>query len=473
MGINYSFEDENEIARAHELVKANVGISADRLLVMPQANLETYKDEFEQADSQANALAIVGKYKGQFGRYTEAFLNDVNFTDGYRVVFDFIEKEPATAGTLWQSITDKEQNENALKNSRADFTADKDAFETKFRESFGESFRGNEDLYNEIYAGAYAFYLKNLATIGDNDKSINNTINKFNNTGGIYQFVEINEQPVFIPPNVDGNAIKKNVTDMLDNPHRYNITSGANFTIQDIVENKDEYTVVVEGGTAKLIQNSNILFAAEIYQKLPSGSNEFVYSDVMVHSDDAYDTDTSIIDFDETWSFDKPKNLNNKINKQVAKTKFIETIDNELSPTTVEIDTSTFERVTQLKEIVYKNVADDEGIPYADVFSGDLAVTTRDMQNLNAISLYIKDGDIQPYILDYLSTFDYLGKLKNKDVQKEVTKQWKTKELRVRTTSNTESALMTPLQSLTDIVRSIEIANDVEEENFVGVELIP
>ena len=209
MGINYSFEDENEIARAHELVKANVGISADRMLVMPQANLETYKDEFEQADSQANALAIVGKYKGQFGRYTEAFLNDVNFTDGYRVVFDFIEKEPATAGTLWQSITDKEQNENALKNSRADFTADKDAFETKFKESFGESFRGNEDLFNEIYAGAYAFYLKNLATIGDNDKAINNTINKFNNTGGIYQFVEINEQPVFIPPNVDGNAIKK------------------------------------------------------------------------------------------------------------------------------------------------------------------------------------------------------------------------------------------------------------------------
>ena len=167
------------------------------------------------------------------------------------------------------------------------------------------------------------------------------------------------------------------------------------------------------------------------------------------------------------------KNLNNKINKQVAKTKFIETIDNELSPTTVEIDTSTFERMTQLKEIVYKNVADDEGIPYADVSAGDLAVTTRDMQNFNAISLYIKDGDIQPYILDYLSTFDYLGKLKNKDVQKEVMKQWKTKELRVRTTSNTESALMTPLQSLTDIVRSIEIANDVEEDNFVGVELIP
>ena len=95
------------------------------------------------------------------------------------------------------------------------------------------------------------------------------------------------------------------------------------------------------------------------------------------------------------------------------------------------------------------------------------------MQNLNAISLYIKEGELQPYILDYLSTFDYLGKLKNKDVQKEVMNQWKNKDLRVRTTANTESALMTPLQSLTDIVRSIKIANDVEEDNFVGVELIP
>ena len=173
----------------------------------------------------------------------------------------------------------------------------------------------------------------------------------------------------------------------------------------------------------------------------------------MVTSDDAYDAETSMIDFDETWSFDKPTNLNKKINKDVAKTKFIESIDNELSPTTIEVDTSTFERVTQLKEIVYKEVADEDGISYADVFAGDLAVTTRDMQNLNAISLYIKEGELQPYILDYLSTFDYLGKLKNKDVQKEVMKQWKDKDLRIRTTANTESALMTPLQSLTDIVR--------------------
>ena len=64
----------------------------------------------------------------------------------------------------------------------------------------------------------------------DNEKSINNTINKFSNTGGIYQFVTINEQSVFVPPKVDGLSIAKNVNDMLKHPHRYNITSGANFT---------------------------------------------------------------------------------------------------------------------------------------------------------------------------------------------------------------------------------------------------
>ena len=35
--------------------------------------------------------------------------------------------------------------------------------------------------------------------------------------------------------------------------------------------------------------------------------------------------------------------------------------------------------------------------------------------------------------------------------------KWKVKEERIRTTSNVESVLMTPLQSLTDIVRSISV----------------
>ena len=43
MGFSYSFDNENDIAKAHELVMANVGISVERMLVMPQANLESIK----------------------------------------------------------------------------------------------------------------------------------------------------------------------------------------------------------------------------------------------------------------------------------------------------------------------------------------------------------------------------------------------------------------------------------------------
>ena len=32
---------------------------------------------------------------------------------------------------------------------------------------------------------------------------------------------------------------------------------------------------------------------------------------------------------------------------------------------------------------------------------------------------------------------------------------------------------MTPLQSLTDIIRSIEVPNELEEQTFVGIELTP
>ena len=472
-GITYNFDNEQEITKAHELVKSNVGISADRLLIMPKSNLETYKGELETADTQASALAIVAKQKAQFGKYTEKFLLDAELDDGYRVVFDMVEKEPATAGTIWQSLKDKEQNKNALKDSRTTFADDEKAFATSFKENFGSSFRGNEDLYNDIYEGAYAYYLKNLATIGDNEKAINNTIGKFGNEGGIYQYVDINEQSVFVPQNLDAVAIKNNVEDMLENPHRYSITSSANFTLQDVVENKDEYTVVVEGGSAKIIQNSNILFAAEIYQKLPSGSKQFVYSDVMVNTDDAYNTETSIIDFDETWSYDKKQNLNKNINSQIKDTKIVEVPTSTFEVGTATVNTSTFEKITQLKEIVYKETADADGMNYVDVFSGDIGVTGRDMQNLNAISLYMKDGELKPYILDYLSEFDYLSKLKNLEVQKEVLEKWKVKEQRIRTTSNVESVLMTPLQSLTDIVRSISVEQDNKTYESGEAPLVP
>ena len=237
--------------------------------------------------------------------------------------------------------------------------------------------------------------------------------------------MDINNQTVFIPQGLNGVEIAKNVNDMLNNPHRYNITSSANFTIQDIVENKDEYTVVVEGGTAKIIQNSNILFAAEVFQKLPSGSKNFTYSDVIVHPQDGSDTETSMIDFDETWSFDKPKNFNSKVNNEVPLTKTIEIPSSTLGIEEREIETGTFEKVQKLKEIFYREIGDDEGMPYVDIFVGDLAVSTREHQNLNAISFYIKDGNIEPYMLDYLSTFDYLGKLSNDKVKQQVLKEWK------------------------------------------------
>ena len=461
-GVEYSFDSEADIEKAHQLVLQNVGIDASRVKVMPTSNLEAYREEFEQADNQSSALAVVAKHKTQFGKYTNHFLKDSEITKGYRVVYDMIEKRPADAGTIWQSIKDLEQTENALKNSRADFNADKEEFANAFKENFGDAFRGNEDLFNDIYSGAYAYYTKTLATVGNNEKAIDNTIKLFSNTGGVYQYVDINEQTVFIPSNINGAELAKNVNDMLDNPHKYNITSSANFVLQDIVENKDEYTVVVEGGTAKIIQNSNILFAAEIFQKLPSGSKNFVYSDVHVHENASLPAETSTIDFDETWSFDKPANFKNKVNNALpTSTK----ISKQLKVGKVEYDklATSVEKVTVLKEVFYSEIGDNDGMPYADVFAGDLGITTSDRQNLNAISFYIKDGDIEEYILDYLSEFDYLAKLKNKEVQQKVIKEWKNEVLRKRTTSNVESSLMTPLQSLTDIVRDIEITEEIKE----------
>jgi len=470
-GINYSFDNEEEIAKTHELVKTHVGVSADRLNIMPKANLETFKEEFLSASSQQQAMAVVGKHKAQFGKYINQFLRDVEFEDGSRVVFDFVETQPSNAGVIWQSIKNLKQNKSALENSRDSFKDDEKAFKDKFVENFGSAFKGNEEVFNQIYAGATAYYYKTLATVGDNDKAIQNTIKLFSNEGGVYQYVDINNQSVFVPPTVDAKQLKINAEDMLANPHKYNITSSNTFTLQDIVENKDEYTVVVEGGSAKLIQNSNILFAAEIFQKLPSGSKSYLYSDVLVSTDDGIDTETSMLDFDETWSYDKNKNFNKKLFSSIPKTKNIQT--RSTSDVGVEtfaektVDTNVNEKVTALKEYVYKELADKDGMSYVDVFSADLAITTRDQQNLNAISYVIKDGGMEDWILRYLGNFDYLGKLNDEGVRQQVLKTWEDKTKRIRTTRNVESVLMSPLQSLTDIVRDIAIVNPLEDN--VGV----
>ena len=473
-GIQYSFNDEQDIATAHELVKSNVGINANRFSIMPKANLEVFKSEYKTADSQSAALGLIGRYKQQFGKYTPQFLRDAELTAGDRVVFDFADKRQADAGVIWQGLKDVEILKKSLGNSRADFATDEKAFADKFKLTYGKSFNGNEKVYNEIYNGAYAYYLKNLSVVGNNNTAIGNTIKLFGNEGGVYNYVTINNQSVFIPPNVNGNALKANVEDMFANPHRYAITSSNGFTLQDIVDNKEEYTVVIDGGTAKVVQNSNVLFSSEIYQKLPSGSKEFVYSDAMITMEDGVSSETTMLDFDATWSFDKKANLNSKIDSQIKDTKFekggrtiVFGVDSYKPDKNV--NTTFNEKVSQLKEIVYKEIATKEGMSYLDVFSGDIAVTTRDQQNLNAISFYIKDSKkIPSYVLDYLSEFDYLKNLKNVDVREKLQTAWADKRNKVRATANTESIVMSPLHSITDIIRSIESINYVEPVDAGG-----
>ena len=59
------------------------------------------------------------------------------------------------------------------------------------------------------------------------------------------------------------------------------------------------------------------------------------------------------------------------------------------------------------------------------------------------------------------------------NLNKEVLEKWKVKEQRIRTTSNVESVLMTPLQSLTDIVRSISVEQDNKTYESGEAPLVP
>jgi hypothetical protein len=101
---------------------------------------------------------------------------------------------------------------------------------------------------------------------------------------------------------------------------------------------------------------------------------------------------------------------------------------------------------------------DAEGnINYVDVFVGELAVGKAEQEKLNAISYYIKDGTMQPWILDYLAdNVKSFSRLDNDEVKKAILKNWTTENIEKQIKSTSNSVILTPLASLIDLVKNIE-----------------
>jgi hypothetical protein len=368
-----------------------------------------------------------------------------------------------------------------LKQRFVTFDDDVDAWQTVWQEQFDTELPFDANINAGIYEGMKAYWLGQYQASGGNqEKATNSTINFFKNK--LFDEVEIMGSNYLLPKDIDANVVKATYEDIFENPQRYGIFTDSTFTLEEFQNNPDNYRPVVKGNTVYIQQTEGGQASARIYQKLPSGQNDFVLSTVGFTSM-AKGAETYNKDVEATWQYDKSSNFDKDLEAILAPR--FKSTSNKNRKIKYDPTSDPDEAAEELRKLFYtQEVKADGSIEYADVFAGELTTNPAQQQTLNAISYYIKDGTMSPWILDYLAdNFDFLSDLEDDSVKQQVINEWNSVniEKHIKTTSGDTPITMTPLASLSDLVKSIarddvridQIVTDITTNNNSGNILVP
>jgi hypothetical protein len=364
--------------------------------------------------------------------------------------------DQTVAYQLYTSIKNSGVLEDSLKARFGDdYTDDLKSFEETFQSDMGTQLIFDANVNNGLYQGMKAYWLQNYqASGGDETRATQATVKFF--TDKLFNTIEISGEDYLIPKHFDANKIKNTYEDIFENPQRYGIFTDSTFTIDDFSDNADSYRPVIKGNTVYIQQADGGQVTARIYQKLPSGKNDYVLSTVGFKSTNQ-GAETYAKDVESTWEYDKSSNFNTDLDSLLAprfksikgkvnrKIKYDPTSDPD-------------EAAEELRKLFYiQEVKADGTIEYLDVFAGELTTNSTEQQTLNAISYYIKDGTMTPWVLDYLAdNFDFLSDLENDAIKQQILNEWNTDNIQkyIKTTSSDTPITMSPLASLTDLIKA-------------------
>ena len=277
----------------------------------------------------------------------------------------------------------------------------------------------------------------------------------------MFNEVEIMGSTYLLPKSIDQGVVKATYEDIFENPQRYGIFTDSTFTIDDFKKNSQNYRPVVKGNTVYIQQTEGGQTTARIYQKLPSGENDFILANVGFKSIDR-GSETYNKDVESTWQYDKSSNFDKDLDAVLAP-RFKKT-SNRNRKIKYDPTTDSSEAAEELRKLFYIQEVDSKGkITYKDVFAGELTTNPNQQQTLNAISYYIKDGTMSPWILDYLAdNFETMSGLENDKFKQQVIDTWTTENIQshIKTTSGDTPITMTPLASLLDLVSTMTVEQE-------------
>jgi len=265
--------------------------------------------------------------------------------------------------------------------------------------------------------------------------------------------------------------IQKKGNEILMNPAKYGITTGPSETYDDWMQDQKRLRFVYDQGRL-VLRTDNNMNLTNVYQRLPSGGNEIVGTDVMISFRKQNGVTT---DVEKTTQYDSNPSWYTKFSQSYKPT-YEKPILNEMGSedgTTIEAKNAKqwakeFTRYANdtLPKIIDKGPIAEQRRPnrfsYQDRFVRNI-INERDLDTTNtynAISLALKDGKIDDNMLQYMAvTSPYLGTyLKNPYNRNVVIDTWsKNHQALTKTkTFNDAPTNMSVLQSFTAMMKDLE-----------------
>ncbi len=479
-GHTLDFSSPQAIEESLVLKKKITGVSAWSGTIMPKAQLEDIKNTIENASF--NDLFAEGGYfdalDKQFGKYMPSLLKDLELdSSGMEHVFDMMQQgDTNSARAMYNGIKNLKEYETDLKkiytgeggtNKWTDIETD---FSKSFNDKYFASLRSNPALFGTLYDGAYAHFVAKVAGGMEPTRAMNMTMQRLDNAY-VPVKIEANGQTLLVPNNSEAfpiNEIEKTLNDVLNNPQDYPIFSNdPNFTISDMVEHKDAYRFVIQGNQIFMVPEDTNLLMAPVYMKTPSGENEVNKTVVTVDVTNSATASTETNDVEKTQVFAKPDDWNTTFLTEMGDTKTVKGTertegagarkdrrDGNFIDKQVPLEGK--DKIDLLYEAFFEETQNEEGkIQYLDIHAGELTTNKEDKLKLHAISFYIKDGEIEDWMIDWLAdNTQRLGAdLSNPNVKQFVIENWK--DNTQRTFKGEYGMQMSPLRALESFVAEI------------------
>ena len=329
--INISQEAGNDAMTAQYEGFSNTPFRMSELPTQ-QANIELSAIKEGAAVSVAQGLSNIDQLIARQGRYAEGYItsalrvsSDNNKTRDYALV-EVIQLRKAGKNAeseqLFSAWKNSVEIERTFKEKIGDteWNAEKTDFQTKFQKQFGKALDLKTSYGKSLLATAYNLYLKNRdAGIMNAAESFDTAVSFFDQHHVKMELVNGNEImfPRSFLKDKDGNNmtgyIQEQLNDIIKRPWLYNIVGSNGQTVDQIIDNQEQYTMVFDNGQF-VFRNSQGDIVGQPLQKYPSDGRTLYLSDVVISTHRENKPRTVFDDTENTWElFQGKKTFSKKL----------------------------------------------------------------------------------------------------------------------------------------------------------------